>query len=393
MASSLFERLELLVELRREQLDLLDQDLDAVGGDGVGDELPHLLSAAGQVEAVVAVAGAGGAPDLAEPAQVGVIGEGALVRQQHVHRLAEAAEGEVELGADVLRLQHPHAGIEVVGVGHRLEEPHRRGVPALQPRQLVHARGERPLDLRGREDVERLLQLGGHAPVVDDQAVGLLLPVRAVHAGDGLQQGVLLEGRVEIHDLLDRRVEPGEQHVAHDQHGQGIVTVLEPFDEPVLLLLAQVPARQPLLVVVTRRHDQRRLRPVQQVQRLLVADRGVAAGGHHLGLEAVRGDELVEVLEEIQADRLDAARGVGDLLLGGEASLDDGPLLFAAVGEDAVEDLVDGLPDDLQLREPALVEDRHRRLVPDGLLYGIGVDVGGRRSAGCCGPSCRSGCR
>ena len=237
------ERLDLLVELGREQLDLLDQDLDALGDDRVGDELPHLLPAAGQIEAVIAVAGAGGAPDLAQPAQVGVIRQGALVGQQHVHRLAEAAEGEVELGADVLRLQHPHTCIQVVGVGDRLEEPHHRGVPALQPRQLVDARGQRPLDLRGREDVERLLQLGGHAPVVDDQAVGLLVPVRAVHAGDGLQQGVLLERRVEIHDLLDRRVEAGEQHVAHDQHGQRIVVVLEPFDDPVLLLLAQMPAR------------------------------------------------------------------------------------------------------------------------------------------------------
>ena len=124
------ERLDFLVELRREQLDLLDQDLDAVRNDGVGDELPHLLSAAGQVEAVVPVAGAGGPPDLAQPAQVGVILQGALVRQQHVHRLAEAAEGEVELGADVLRLQYPHACIEVVVVRHRLEEPYHRGVPA-----------------------------------------------------------------------------------------------------------------------------------------------------------------------------------------------------------------------------------------------------------------------
>ncbi|MCY4635210.1 MAG: hypothetical protein OXG04_12025, partial [Acidobacteria bacterium] len=91
--------------------------------------------------------------------------------------------------------------------------------------------------------------------------------MRAVHAGDGLEQRVLLERRVEIHDLLDRHVEAGEQHVAHDQDGQRVVPVLEPFDEPVLLFLAQMPARQPLLVVVARRHDDGRLGTVQPIQR------------------------------------------------------------------------------------------------------------------------------
>ncbi|MCY4637483.1 MAG: hypothetical protein OXG04_23790 [Acidobacteria bacterium] len=43
--------------------------------------------------------------------------------------------------------------------------------------------------------------------------------------------------------LLDWHVEAGEQHVAHDQDGQRVVPVLKPFYEPVLLLLAQMPAR------------------------------------------------------------------------------------------------------------------------------------------------------
>ena len=55
--------------------------------------------------------------DLAQPAEVGLIGQGTLVRQQHVHGLAEPAKRQVELGADVLGLQHPHTGIEVIRVG------------------------------------------------------------------------------------------------------------------------------------------------------------------------------------------------------------------------------------------------------------------------------------
>ena len=255
------ERLDLLVELLREELHLLDQDLDAVGDDGVRDQLPHLLAAAREVEPVVPVAGAGGAPDLAQPAEVGVIRRGALVRQQHVHRLAEAAEREVEGGPHVLGLQHPHAGVQVVRVRDRLEELHRRRVAGLQPRQLVHVRRQRALDVGGRENGQRVLQLRGHAPVVDDQAVGLLVPERAVHAGDGLQQPVLLQRLVEIHDLLDRRVETGQQHVAHHQDGQRIVPILEPVDGLLLLVLAQMPLRQALLVVVAGRHDDHRLGP------------------------------------------------------------------------------------------------------------------------------------
>ena len=145
---------------------------------------------------------------------------------------------------------------------------------------------------------------------------------------------MLLEGRVEVHHLLDRRVEAGEQHVADHQHGQPVVAILEPLDRLVLLVLAQVPARQPLLVVVARRHDEGRLGAVQPVERLLEGDRGVAARRDHLGLESVRGDELREVVDQVEADCLDAARRARDRLLGGEALLDGGAFVLGAVGED-----------------------------------------------------------
>ena len=168
--------------------------------------------------------------------------ERALVRQQHVHRLAEAAEREVERGPHVLRLQHPHAGVQIARIPHRPEELHRRRVPGLQARQLVHVRGQRPRHFGRRKDRQRVLQLGGHAPVVDHQPVGLVVAVRAVDAGDGLQQRMLLERRIEIHHLFRRRVEAGQQHVAHHQDGERVITILEPLDEPVLFLLAQMPA-------------------------------------------------------------------------------------------------------------------------------------------------------
>ena len=158
------ERVHLLVELRREELDLLDQDLDPVRGDGVRDQLPDLLAAAREVEPAVPVARARCPADLPQPAEVGLVGQGARVRQQHVHGLAEAAEGEIELGADVLGFEDPHTGVEIVLVRDRLEEPHRGRVAALEPREFVHVRGERSLDVGRREHRERLGQLHGDAP-------------------------------------------------------------------------------------------------------------------------------------------------------------------------------------------------------------------------------------
>ena len=83
----------------------------------------------------------------------------------------------------------------------------------------VHVRLEGAPDVLRREHGERVLEFRGDAPVVHDQAVGLLVALRAVDAGDGLEQRVFLERGVQIHDLLDRGVEAGQQHVADDQDG------------------------------------------------------------------------------------------------------------------------------------------------------------------------------
>ena len=251
----------------------------------------------------------------------------------------------------------------------------RRRVPALEPRQLVHDRLQRPLDVGGGEDRQGVVQLGGDAPVVDHQSVVLVVGA-AVHAGDRLEEAVLPQRRVEVHDLLDRGVEAGEQHVADDQDRERVTALLEALHQPVLLLAGEMPVGEALGVVVLRRHDQRRLGGVQAVEGLLVGRGRIPAHRHHLGLEAVGLDIVAVVLEEVEADGLDPPRGAGDGLLGGVALLDRGAFLLGAVGEHGVEDLVDALADDLQVREPRLVEDRHRGVVGHRLLDRVGVDVG-----------------
>src|SRR3984957_16043709 len=52
--------------------------------------------------------------------------------------------------------------------------------------------------------------------VIDDEAA--LFAVRnSIHARDGLEEVVLLQPLVDVHHLLDGRVEAGQQHVANDQ--------------------------------------------------------------------------------------------------------------------------------------------------------------------------------
>jgi hypothetical protein len=99
-----------------------------------------------------------------------------------------------------------------------------------------------------------------------------------------------------------------------------------------------------------------------------------------------------EVLEEVETDGLDARGRLRDGALGRVLLLDGRALLVGAVGEDAVEELVERVAEHAQLGQPALVEDRHRRAVLHGLLDRVLVDVPaeGLKRAAC--PSCRSAC-
>jgi len=80
--------------------------------------------------------------------------------------------------------------------------------------------------------LEGLGNLVAQADVVHDEAVAFLLAglrggVAPVGAGDGLEQRVLPQRPVQVHHLLDRSVEPGEQLGGDDQQGQRIVGVVE----------------------------------------------------------------------------------------------------------------------------------------------------------------------
>lgn len=74
-------------------------------------------------------------------------------------------------------------------------------------------------------EFERLGNVVEDAEVIHDETVGLFIAVGAVGARDGLQQGVVAHGLVEIHGLQDGRVETCQQFGGDDDDLQRVVRV------------------------------------------------------------------------------------------------------------------------------------------------------------------------
>jgi hypothetical protein len=75
-------------------------------------------------------------------------------------------------------------------------------------------------------DREGRFEVVGETDVVDEETATFIFG-DAVYAGDGLKEVVLAEFFIEIHDLLDRRIEAGEEHVADDEEGDaGVLLVV-----------------------------------------------------------------------------------------------------------------------------------------------------------------------
>ena len=74
-------------------------------------------------------------------------------------------------------------------------------------------------------EFERLGNVIEDAEVIHDETVGFFIAVGAVGARDGLQQGVVAHGLVEIHGLQDGRVETCQQFGGDDDDLQRVVRV------------------------------------------------------------------------------------------------------------------------------------------------------------------------
>ena len=285
---------------------------------------------------------------------------------------------------------------------------------------------QRALDILGRVRLQRLGEVVGDAHVVDDVAA-LLAVGGPVHPGDRLQQFRFPHRPVQVQHLLDRGVEPGQQHRLDDEErgwlpprGQ-LVRIRERLEEVVVnevLLLARVgPGRVAFLVVrgsggddrdevdrpqqvqVPGGADQERGPPVQAFrvgaaggrgqlldlgdqlvagvdQGVPVPQRGAAAVRDELGLEPLRQHRLDVVPEHVLRLGGDQLLRLHHVALGGVLALDLLPFLVGVVGEHVLEDLVQvAAVAHRALDRAADVQDRHDRPVAFGVGQPVDVDV------------------
>ena len=207
----------------------------------------------------------------------------------------------------------------------------------------------------------------GEADVVDDEAALFVLR-HPVDAGDGLQQVVLAQPLVEIHHLLHRRVETGQQHVADDQEGntgqilvrvvevEGLAEVLDGV--PAFRLLARLGDRRQFIGGVGRDHHRSlekgdatdqlcvglRLETLlveafgeRAADRLLVAERGQLGVADYLRLEAVGEDVVDVVVDQVAGNRRNALLGFEDVAAGAVLLADRRQLVLAALTKQVLE--------------------------------------------------------
>ena len=273
-----------------------------------------------------------------------------------------------QAAADLVLLQHH---------GHRLGLI-QRGLPGAAALRV------------GRECA---LELMGEPEVVDDEAARLV-PEHPVDARDRLHQPVPAHRLVDVHRVQAGRIEAGEPHVAYQHHLKRVGRAAEPFGQRLpagLVADVRLPVErigggarhdhlEPSVVVIL-------VMPLgPQARELAIevdADAPAHADDHRLAIHGF--EALVEVNDDVPGDEFHALLRPDDRF---ELRPPGFELLLAvdllALGR-FLEARVDLRPLALverQLGEPALVVDRHRRLVLDRALDVVDADVIPEHGAG-----------
>ncbi len=187
---------------------------------------------------------------------------------------------------------------------------------------------------------------------------------------------MLFERAVKIHHLLNRSVKTGDQHIAHNQYGKGIVPVFKPVDQSLLFLSREMMLCQPFRIIVTSRHNERRFRSAEPVKGFLVGHRRIPVYGDNLRLEAVRIDVFSKMFDNVEAYPFDPPGRSGNGLKSCVFILDTLPLFRRVILEDSFKNGIEGLSLHPEIRETTFVKDRHRRPVSNNQLIRVGVYVG-----------------
>ena len=250
---------------------------------------------------------------------------------------------------------------------------------------------------------ERLLELVGESKVVDHEAARFVAE-HSVHPGDRLHEAVPLHRLVGIHRVQAGRIKACQPHVAHDHDPERILRVLEPIRQlPPLVLAADV--RLPVRAVVgAAGHHHfhhagfaflglgivvRSTGPVGTMSDQGVVEINADPTTHtdDHGLAFHRLHSLLEMLHQVLGNEFDALRVADQSLqcrpLGLELLL-LGELL-------ALRDLIELLIElrqcrciQRQLRDPAFVIDRHRRLIRNRPLDVVDRNVVAKNRPGVC---------
>ena len=147
--------------------------------------------------------------------------EGFLGRKDKIEALGEFLKCQHVLEAQVFIVKKIEKGVMVVEVGQAMffKKRHNRPMGGPQIIQLFFRKTqgiENVLLLALVGDLDGLFQVMADADVIDHKPLVLALAADPVHPGDGLQQVVGNNHLVQIHHLLHRCIEPGEQHVPDD---------------------------------------------------------------------------------------------------------------------------------------------------------------------------------
>ncbi len=146
---------------------------------------------------------------------------------------------------------------------------------------------------------------------------------------------MLFEGAIEVHHLLSRCIEAGEELVA-DNNDLRVVLLFIPADDLLLLCPRDVIGSVVLLVVVHLGDEDCRVVSAKGVERLLIPDSPEPVGSNYLGLETVGLDPGPVVFEQVLTDPPDPFRGDGD---GGFSDIlphELRPLFLGVAGKEAL---------------------------------------------------------
>ena len=155
---------------------------------------------------------------------------------------------------------------------------------------------------------QRLLQLVEDTHEIEHEAVRLdhLLPlvlVRPVHPRDRLQERVIAHRLVQIHGVEDRRVEPGQKLLRHDQNLWVFAKFCEVLANLLFFLFIQMPLLHLRRVIIVAGVNHRREFGIEKsIKRLLVESARFTIHRHQEGFVAKRLDVIDIMSRDMASD-------------------------------------------------------------------------------------------